>query len=216
MGKSNSYLYNLVSTNQPAQKHPEKIQTQCSVSEGELDYSTDDENISMSPLPESTGCIQTSTSDTLHQLSKTAKSPKQSITSTKILQVPVCVLTLPKYHKPIHTHLLGHACNLLQVAGGSSGDLSIAKDDLLCCSTSQGPHNPGKNLGLGDQAGILPRGEPGQTARLATGDDGHLLDRVVARGQGSAWNKPFWSTKYLGPRCWGENRSERQRNFPEG
>lgn len=72
------------------------------------------------------------------------------------------------------------AAYLLQVTGGTSGDLSIPEDDLLGCPPTQGAHDASKDLLLADQGGILPGDEPGQPTSLPAGDEGHLLHGIVA------------------------------------
>lgn len=66
---------------------------------------------------------------------------------------------------------------LLQIAGSTSGDLSITKDDLLCCAAAQGAHNAREDLLLADQGRVLAWDEPGQAPGLASGDQCHLHTR---------------------------------------
>ena len=72
------------------------------------------------------------------------------------------------------------AAYLLQVAGGTSGNLGIPKDYLLGCPPTQGAHDASKDLLLTDQGGVLARDEPRQPTSLPAGDEGHLLHSVVA------------------------------------
>ena len=60
--------------------------------------------------------------------------------------------------------------NLLQVAGSTSGDLSVTEDDLLGSAPAQSAHNARKDLLLADEGGVLAGHKPCQTARLASGD----------------------------------------------
>lgn len=69
--------------------------------------------------------------------------------------------------------------HLLQVARGACGDLWVSKDDLLSRTASQGRHNAGKDLLLGEQAGVLAGNEPGQALGLPTGDECDLLYSVM-------------------------------------
>ena len=84
------------------------------------------------------------------------------------------------------SYLLGHGGDLLQVASSTGGDLSFTKHNLLCSTATQGSHNAGKDLLLGDEGGIVVGNEPGEATGLATGYQGHLLDGIMARGEGSA------------------------------
>ncbi len=70
--------------------------------------------------------------------------------------------------------------NLLQVAGSTSGDLSVTEDDLLGSAAAQSAHDAGKDLLLADEGGVLAGHKPGQTARLASGDQGDLRSMPVS------------------------------------
>ena len=71
---------------------------------------------------------------------------------------------------------------MLKIAAGTRSDLSIAKDDLFCRSPAQRTYHAGKDLLTGDESGVVPWDEPGESSSLASGDEGHFLDRIVARG----------------------------------
>lgn len=75
---------------------------------------------------------------------------------------------------------LCYATHLLQVAGGSGGDLGVTEDNLLSGTATEGAHDARNDLLLGDQAGVLSWDEPGESLGLATGDEGHLLDCIMA------------------------------------
>lgn len=64
--------------------------------------------------------------------------------------------------------------NLLQVAGGAGGDLSVTEDDLLGSAAAQSAHDARKDLLLADEGGVLAGHKPCQAARLASGDQCHL------------------------------------------
>mmetsp|Transcript_90631 Transcript_90631/g.151622 ORF Transcript_90631/g.151622 Transcript_90631/m.151622 type:complete len:621 (-) Transcript_90631:202-2064(-) len=93
-------------------------------------------------------------------------------------------------HAKLGHHGLCHIGDLLQVAPSSSGDLSLSKYHLLSCTATKSAHDTSLELALGDKRRVIARDEPGQAPRLATRDEGHLLDRVVARSQGGAQGMP--------------------------
>lgn len=69
---------------------------------------------------------------------------------------------------------------LLEIAGGTRGDLGVPENDLLSSAAAEGSHDAGENLLLADEGGVLARHEPGQAAGLASGDERHLLHWVMA------------------------------------
>ena len=73
----------------------------------------------------------------------------------------------------------------MQVASSASGNLRISKHNLLSGTATQGSHNAGEDLLLGDEGGVVVGDEPGETTCLAAGDQGNLLDSVMARSEGT-------------------------------
>merc|ERR1719506_3034038 len=57
-------------------------------------------------------------------------------------------------------------------------------------TSAKRPHDAREDLLLGDQGGVLPRREPGETLGLPAGHDGDLLHGVVARGESAADGVP--------------------------
>ena len=67
-----------------------------------------------------------------------------------------------------------HSSHLLQIAGGTSGDLGAAEDDLLSSAAAQRGHDARKDLALRDEAGVLAGREPCQATCLTTRDERDL------------------------------------------
>ena len=85
-------------------------------------------------------------------------------------------------------HHAGHAADLLEVSGGSGGDVVLSEDELLGDATSHCDGHLVLQVGSGVESrleALLGRGEEGQTSGGAPRDDGDLGDRVVLGHQGS-------------------------------
>mmetsp|Transcript_23240 Transcript_23240/g.54825 ORF Transcript_23240/g.54825 Transcript_23240/m.54825 type:complete len:264 (-) Transcript_23240:1563-2354(-) len=92
-------------------------------------------------------------------------------------------------HTPLGDHLVGNVSNLLDVVGGSCGNLVLSVDNFFGQSSSKGDSELGFEVldavHTGFQASLL-RGEEGETSgSVGTGDDGNLLDLIVIGNEGS-------------------------------
>ena len=90
--------------------------------------------------------------------------------------------------------------NLLQVAGGTSGDLSVTEDDLLGSAPAQSAHDAREDLLLADEGGVLAGHKPCQTARLASGDQGDLRS-ILCQTLPSVQDASLWPRACMSRTC---------------
>mmetsp|Transcript_14471 Transcript_14471/g.26181 ORF Transcript_14471/g.26181 Transcript_14471/m.26181 type:complete len:344 (+) Transcript_14471:1136-2167(+) len=90
----------------------------------------------------------------------------------------------------VDDHLLGHACDLLQISASTGGDLCTAKDDLLGSTTPQSPNNASPQLRFGEKRRIITGNKPSETLGLTAGNQCHLLHGIMTLRQSATDSVP--------------------------
>ena len=73
----------------------------------------------------------------------------------------------------------------MDIATGTGGDFSVAKDNVFSSAAAESAHDPGTQLGAAHQHLLFIRSKPGQTLGLTARNQGHLLHGIVILDQGS-------------------------------
>lgn len=90
-------------------------------------------------------------------------------------------------HAPFHDHLAEDAGHLLEVAGGTAGDL--IENELFRAAAAESDTHLSEKMRLRDEGALFMREHHGVAARLSARNDGDFMHRIriLQKGRHDAW-----------------------------